>query len=427
MSHRRKTPDTLQLTPGPSGIHPDVRGAVARQTLNHTHPDFLEECHQVQQLLRVLMGTENKHTGALTCSGTGGNEAGVMNFVHPGDRALYVNSGFFSGRIGDMISRRYPKEIIEMNTEFGQTVDPNRFEETIARYGEAGISAAFVAQIETSAGTEIPRADLVRLGTIATRYRVMLCVDAVCALGGAPVCADAWQAAYVSACSQKGVNAPPGTAPFTVSPLAMERIQERRRQGCPPGSLYLDLESNMRYWNEGIYHATPGVQNIYALGKALQMTMDRANGNLPHMFNQHAINQRALEAGLEEIGFTNPVEPAKRASVVSVIETPEGTDARAIRQKLLGVKEVRGRQIGGVEFAAGKRDPAREMRVALLGLWSNKETVLDACDAMGQVTGTHDRAVQAAAGYFADHQQPDSGDMRMRDKGMEPDGAASGI
>lgn len=355
------------------------------------------------------MGTENNHTGALTCSGTGGNEAGVMNFVHPGDKVLYVNSGFFSGRMGDMISRRCPKEIIEMDTGFGQTVDPNCFEETIARYGEAGISAAFVAQIETSAGTEISHLDLVRLGTIATRYRVMLCVDAVCALGGAPISADAWQAAYVSACSQKGVNAPPGTAPFTVSPLAMERIQERRRQGYPPGSLYFDLESNMRYWNEGIYHATPGVQNIYALEKALQMTIDRANGNLPHMFNQHAINQRALEAGLEEIGFTNPVELAKRASVVSVFEAPRGIDAREVRQQLLRVKQVRGKQIGGVEFAAGKRDPAREMRVALLGLWSNRETVLDACDAMGQVTGTHDRAVQAAEGYFADHQQPDIG------------------
>lgn len=396
-------PEILQLTPGPTGIHPDVQREVSRQTLNHTHPDFLDECRKVQQLIRVLMGTENAATGVLTCSGTGGNEAGVMNFVHPGDRVVYVNSGFFSGRLGDMISRRNPREVIELQTGYDDTIDPQRFEDTLARYGEGGVSAAFLAQIETSAGTELPDADLVALGAIATRYRVMLCVDSVCAFGGAAVNADAWQAAYVSACSQKGVNATPGAAPFTVAPFAMDHIRALRAQGKPPGSLYFDLESNTRYWSEGTYHATPGVQNIYALRRACEMAIERSGGDLPDMFRQHAVNQRALEAGLQHIGFENPVAPAKRAAVVSVLRTPEGVDARDVRQKLLGVREVRGKKIAGVEFAAGKRDPSREMRVALLGLWSNRETVLDACDAVEQVTGQGGKAVEAAERYFTEH------------------------
>lgn len=253
------------------------------------------------------------------------------------------------------------------------------------------------------AGTQVPDEDLVALGTIAARYRVMLCIDSVCALGGTPVNTDRWKAAYVSACSQKGVNAPPGSAPFTVAPFAMERIREKRAQGNPPGSLYFDLEMNMRYWANGTYHATPGIQNIYALRNALEMTLARGNGDLPQMFRRHAVNQRALEAGFENLGFVNPVEPAKRAAVVSVFRTPESMDANALRQQLLEVKSVRGRDIGGVEFAAGKRDPSREMRVALLGLWSNKETVLDACDAIEQVTGCRGRAVSAAERYFEEH------------------------
>ncbi|MDD4319084.1 MAG: aminotransferase class V-fold PLP-dependent enzyme [Candidatus Peribacteraceae bacterium] len=398
--------DTLQLTPGPSGIHPDVQAEVARQTLNHTHPDFLEECRAVQRLARILFGTTSDATGVLTASGTGGNEAGVMNFVHPGDKAVYINAGFFSGRMGDMIRRRCPGEAIELPVAFGDTIDPDAFEATLARYGKGEVSAAFVAQIETSAGTQVPDEDLEALGAIARKYGTMLCVDAVCALGCVPVHADRWQAAYVSACSQKGVNAPPGTAPFTVAPFAMERIKERRKQGLSPGSLYFDLEANMRYWTNGTYHATPAIQGIYALRKAMEMTIERAGGDLPRMFAQHVINQRALEAGLENIGFVNPVQLEKRAGVVSVLITPDGVNARELRRKLLGVKEVRGRRIAGVECAAGKRDPETEIRVALLGLWSSKETVLQACDAVEQVTGNRGRAVAAAEKYFAEKAQP---------------------
>jgi aspartate aminotransferase-like enzyme len=185
----------------------------------------------------------------------------------------------------------------------------------------------------------------------------------------------------------------------------MERIQQNKALGRLPGSLYFDLEENMHYWRNGTYHATPGVQGIYALKRALEMTFERAGGDLPKMFKQHAFNQRALEVGLESIGFVNPVELAKRASVVSVLRTPEGIDAEILRQTLLQVKQVRGQPIAGVEVAAGKRDPQREIRMALLGLWSNKDTVLDACDAMDQVNGNNRLALTAAEQYFTAHQQ----------------------
>lgn len=393
--------EILQLTPGPSGIHPDVQLEVARQTLNHNHPDFLEECRAVQKLERILFDTSNPDTGVFTASGTGGNEAGVMNFVHPGDKAVFINSGFFSGRMGEIIRRRGALAL-ELATGFGETADPDAFEAILKREGKGNVSAAYVAQIETSAGTQVPDKDMTALGEIARRYDVMLCIDSVCAFGGTAVCADKWQAAYVSACSQKGVNAPPGTAPFTASPVAMERIAERRKRGQPPGSLYFDLEANMRYWRDGTYHATPGIQGIYALRRAMEMTIERAGGNLASLFAEHVLNQRALEAGFEALGFQNAVRPEKRAAVVSVLTVPHGIDANELRRKLLAVKEVRGKKIGGVEFAAGKRDPSKEIRVALLGLWSNRETVLDACDAVEQVTRRLG-AMKAAQRYFAKH------------------------
>ncbi len=396
------TPEILQLTPGPTGIHPDVQREMARQSQNHTHPDFLQECKGIQQLARTLFGTTNSDTGVLTASGTGGNEAGVMNFVQPGDKAVFVNSGFFSGRLGEMIQRRGAQPV-EIPTKFGETVDPNVFEETLARYGRGGVSAAYMAQIETATGAQIPDEDLVTLGAIATRFDVMLCIDSVCAFGGTAVNADAWNAAYVSACSQKGVNAPPGTAPFTVAPFAMERIEERRKRGQPPGSKYFDLPENMRYWNTGAYHATPAVQSLYGLRKAMELTIERANGNLPNLFAAHAKNQRALEAGFEALGFSNPVEPSKRAAVVSVLTTPQNISAQVLRKKLLEVQSVRGRPIDGMEVAEGKRDPASEIRVALLGFWSNVQTVLDACDAVEQVTNTRGRMTSAAEQYYAQH------------------------
>ncbi len=395
-------PEILQLTPGPTGIHPEVQREMARQTQNHTHPDFLGECKAIQRLARTLFGTTNPDTGILTASGTGGNEAGVMNFVQPKDKAVFVNSGFFSDRLGDMIRRR-GAQAVEIPTKFGETIDPNVFEDTLKRYGRGNISAAFMAQIETSTGAQIPDEDLVTLGAIATRFDVMLCIDSVCAFGGTAVNADDWKAAYVSACSQKGVNAPPGTAPFTAAPFAMKRIEERRKQGQPPGSMYFDLPENMHYWNAGTYHATPAVQSLYGLRRAMEITIERANGNLSGLFAEHARNQRALEAGFEAIGFSNPVEQAKRAAVVSVLTAPSHINAKELRRNLLEVRSVRGRSIAGMEVAAGKRDPASEIRVALLGFWSNMQTVLDACDAVEQVTNTKDRMTNAAQQYYARH------------------------
>lgn len=392
--------ETLQLTPGPSGMHPDVQKEVARQSLNHNNPDFREECRTVQRLARILFGTNNPHTGVLTASGTGGNEAGVQNFVGPGEKALYINSGFFSGRLGTMIERRGAKAI-ELDTGYGETIDPNRFEETLRRHGKGGIAAAYLAQVETSAGTQVPDGALVTLGKIARENDTMLCIDAVCAFGGTAVHADT--AAYVSACSQKGVNAPPGTAPFTVAPFAMERLEERAARGILPGSVYFDLQGNLAYWRDGTYHQTPAIQGIFALRRAMEMTLERAGGDLSKLFREHATNQRALEAGLEAIGLINHVQLEKRAAVVSVFRTPEGMDARMLQRRLMELKQVRGRPVAGVEVALGKQDPAREIRMALLGLWSNRETVLDACDAVGQVTGENSRAIAAAERYFADH------------------------
>lgn len=397
-------PETLALTPGPTGVPKEVLEAVSRQTKNHTHPDFLRECRAVQLLLEKLLGTDWRNTGVFTSAGTGGNEAGVMNFVHPGDRAVYVNSGFFSGRVGwEMIRRRSPGEIIELETAPNDTIDPNRFEDALRQRGRGAVAAAYLAQIETSEGTQVPEDDLVALGSIATRYDVMLCIDSVCALGGTPIHVDRWQAAYVSACSQKGANATPGTAPFAVAPFALERIRERDERGQPPGSFYFDLPCNLRYWNDGTYHYTPAVQNIYALRKALEITLDRAGGNIQEVFQQHERNQRALDAGFAAIGLENRVLPEKRAAVVSVFDTPTGVDANDLRRKLLELREVRGRRIGGVEFAAGKRNPSGQVRVGLLGLWSTPDTVYDACDAVGQVLGGGEQALGAAAQYYREH------------------------
>jgi alanine-glyoxylate transaminase/serine-glyoxylate transaminase/serine-pyruvate transaminase len=396
-----------------------------RQTLTHLNHHFLEELREIQELLRKVFTTDNQHTGFLTGSGTLGNEAAVQNFVHPGDRVIVCDMGWFSHRILEMLKRRDPSRNIEVDLlqppNGRDVVQPDQIEEKLKQGKDhAGI---FIPKVETSTGAEVPFGTMSEIWRLSKQYNVPLLVDGVCALGGTAMSG----ATFVSSCSQKGLSAPAGVAPFTLTDEGMERIQENKKQGKMPGSVYTDLEQVMQYFSNGVYHNTPPIHAVFGLRVALQRLLDRCreqNFDLDYVFGEHRRNQEALNEGLETIGFKNPVHPDERSSVTSVFEVPDDTNAHELRKKLMQVKSVLGgmwhrsgqsvqrgegkkvwrylfgRKIGGVEVAAGKRDPAKEIRVAQLGEWSRQETTFAVLDAFGQVTGAGRKAVDAAEDFY---------------------------
>ena len=73
------------LGPGPSDIHPCVLQAMAKNTVGHLDPYYLELMNGMQQMLRELFRTQNEMTMAISATGSAGMEATVVNLIEPGD------------------------------------------------------------------------------------------------------------------------------------------------------------------------------------------------------------------------------------------------------------------------------------------------------------------------------------------------------
>src|SRR5258705_10181977 len=82
--------------PGPTALPPSVREAGARQMINHRGPEFAAVLARIQEGMKPYFGTTTDII-VLSCAGTGGLEAAVVNVLSPGDRVLGVSIGSLCG------------------------------------------------------------------------------------------------------------------------------------------------------------------------------------------------------------------------------------------------------------------------------------------------------------------------------------------
>jgi len=107
--------------------------------------------------------------------------------------------------------------------------------------------------------------------------------------------------------TQKCLACPPGLAPVTVGPQAVEMIKNRKQK---VQSWYLDLTMIMRYWGqERFYHHTAPINMIYGLNEALRII---AEEGLENRWQRHKRNAEALWGGLEALGVKLLVDKGYR-------------------------------------------------------------------------------------------------------------------
>jgi alanine-glyoxylate transaminase/serine-glyoxylate transaminase/serine-pyruvate transaminase len=216
----------------------------------------------------------------IAVSGTGhaGMEAAVANVIEPGDIMLVGVNGLWGERVGDLASR-YGADVRYLKVSAGEVVTLAQLEEAFA--ANPGIKVVFLTHGESSTGTLQPIAGV---GALCARHGALFMLDTVCTLGGVPLELDASgvdvvrglersvRAEYVTrmlirVCtrartqtysgSQKCLGAPPGAAPFSMSPRARAKLDSRK---TPVASYYFD--ANLMGANYGIdgkprwYHHT---------------------------------------------------------------------------------------------------------------------------------------------------------------------------
>jgi alanine-glyoxylate transaminase / serine-glyoxylate transaminase / serine-pyruvate transaminase len=379
-------PEVLLLGPGPSPTSAAVRSAQALPLLGHLDPAFLPLLDSVQRGLRELFATGNALTLPLAGTGTAGMEAMVANLIEPGDRVVIGVHGVFGQRFAES-ARRAGADVHEVRAEFGQALDPDAVGRAVAA-GPTRLVA--VVHAETSTGV---RTELAPLAAAARAAGALFVVDCVTSLGGLPIELDRLGIDAAFSGTQKCLSAPPGLAPVTFGPRALERVQQRRA----PVPFYFDTRLLTGYFGpDRAYHYTAPISMLYALHAALA---EVAEEGLPARIQRHAEVAAALRRGLPPLGLEALVPAAQATPMLTTIRYPAGVDDRAFRSHL--------RQQHGIEVGGGLGPLAGAVfRVGLMGHGARLTNVLRALAAFGDALAAAGHRVDVAGAVAAARTRP---------------------
>jgi alanine-glyoxylate transaminase/serine-glyoxylate transaminase/serine-pyruvate transaminase len=318
-----KLPNRILLGPGPSNVHPRVLQAMLSPMLGHLDPDFWQVLDQVRDMLRLVLGTTHNWTLPLPATGTAGMEAAFCNVVEPGDRVVIVVNGFFGGRMVEIASR-CGADVHRIDVPWGKPVLPEVVEQALS--AQSQVKAVGVVHAETSTGILSP---IQEIAQVVHNHDALLIVDAVTSLGGIELCMDEWDLDICYSASQKCLGAPPGLAPISLGPRAVEVLTQRKSQ---VQSLYLDMSTLEDYWSERRrYHHTAPILMLYALREALRLVMEEG---LQQRWQRHAHMAAGLRAGLEALELKLFADPAYRLDPLTTIVVPENVDAAQVQRQL---------------------------------------------------------------------------------------------
>jgi alanine-glyoxylate transaminase/serine-glyoxylate transaminase/serine-pyruvate transaminase len=320
-------PARLLLGPGPSNAPYRVLRAMSTPVIGHLDPKFMEIMDDVCQLLRQTFRTQNQMTFPVSGTGSAGMEAAFVNLLEPGDTVVIGVNGVFGTRMCD-VAERCGAKVVKVEAEWGRIIDPERMIDAVKQSPDAKLCA--IVHAETSTGVKQP---IQELGAFQKDKSTLFLVDTVTSLGGVQLEVDAWGIDVCYSGTQKCICVPPGLAPITFSPKAMEVIAGRKNK---VQSWYLDVTMLQKYWATGeaqrLYHHTAPITMIYGLREGLRIIQEEG---LEARWERHTAAAGHLQKGLEGLGFELWAQEGHRLPPLTSARPPKGWDVEGIRKQLL--------------------------------------------------------------------------------------------
>ena len=201
----------------------------------------------------------------LTCSGSGGMEAAILNCLTKEDKALVVNGGSFGERFVELLTL-HEVPFTEIKLEHGKALKP----EHLAPYEGEGYTAFLLQKHETSTGVHF---DINLVSDFCKRNGCFLIVDTISTFLCDPFDMEALDAGVMITGSQKALACPPGIAVMALAPSALKRI-ENTKCCCQ----YLDLKLALKNQERGQTPWTPAVGVLRQINARLK-EIDAAGGD----------------------------------------------------------------------------------------------------------------------------------------------------
>jgi len=340
------------LTAGPTPVPERVLLAMARPMLYHRAPAFTECLREVQEGMKWLMQTKQQPL-LLTGSGTIAMDAAVCNFLRTGDKAVVIRGGKFGERWGK-ICEAYGITCVYVDVEWGKSVDAKAVADAIEK--NPGVRAVYATACETSTAT---KHDIEAIAKVVRAHDdIIICVDAITAIGVYDVPVDKWGLDVVAVGSQKALMLPPGLAAISVSEKAWKANE---RSNLP--RFYLDLARERKAQEKGETAFTPAVSLIVGLREALRMLKEET---LDGVFNRHERLAKATRAASGGLGLD--LFSSSPVNSVTAFRVPAGVDGSAI------IIQMRSRY--GITIAGGQDHlKGKIVRIAHVGYYSQFDII----------------------------------------------------
>jgi alanine-glyoxylate transaminase/serine-glyoxylate transaminase/serine-pyruvate transaminase len=313
------------MIPGPIEFTPEVLRAMGMPTASHIAPNFIEVFGQALEQLRQVFLCPSGQPFVVAGSGTLAMDIAAANLLASGDKALVVNTGFFSDRFA-AIMERYGASVTQVHAPAIGDVPP--LEEVEAELKGGGYKLMAVTHVDTSTGVG---ADIKGLAALGNNYGALVVVDGVCSVAGEEMRQEEWGIDLALTASQKALGVPPGLAIVVAGPKAMDVFRKRK---TPVGNYYAD-------WNEWLpimeayearrpsYFGTPAVNLIWALNVSLGQILDEG---MDACFARHRRLSEAFKAAVIALGLKQvPAGPDKAAVTLTVPYYPQGVDGTLLK------------------------------------------------------------------------------------------------
>ncbi|MFQ6025139.1 MAG: pyridoxal-phosphate-dependent aminotransferase family protein [Nitrosopumilaceae archaeon] len=366
----------LVMLPGPTNVPDRVTRAMYTPMINHRSKDFHDLYTDVIEKTQKVFQTSGDIV-ALSASGTGAVEASVVNLIKKGDKVIIPVNGEFSSRLAETLEWQ-GANVVRLTTNPGENASYDQVKEAFDNNRD--VKAFYVVYNETSTGTQVRYLD--KIAELTSRNDAYYVVDAVSILGGEELPVDKWKIDVCMTAGQKGLAAPPGISPISVSPRAKKYMIEN-----PPPTMYFNLARYFRYYeNSKETPFTPAIPILYAFREALNIILEEG---MDSRIKRHRVCSNALYSGLSAIGLTPFAKEDARSTVIIALNYLDGLDDKTFRTTL--AQKFRVLVAGGFGNLKGK-----VFRVGCLGevhryhVMRTISAISSTLDMMGYKTNTAD-------------------------------------
>jgi alanine-glyoxylate transaminase/serine-glyoxylate transaminase/serine-pyruvate transaminase len=311
----------LLMIPGPIEFTPEVLRAMGLSTTSHVDAAFIQVFGQALERLRQVFMCPGGQPFVIAGTGTLAMDTAAANLVEVGDRALVVNTGYFSDRFAAILER-YGAAVTQVPAPAVGDAPPLEAVEQALQGSAYKLMA--VTHVDTSTAVGV---DVKSLAALGRRHGALVVVDGVCSVAGEELRQEEWGVDLALTASQKAIGVPPGLALVVAGPRAMQAFHARK---TPVGNYYAD-------WTQWLpimqayearrpsYFGTPAVNLIWALDVSLGQILEEG---MEARFARHRRLSQAFKAAIAALGLSQvPVSPDRTATTLTAPYYPPGVTA----------------------------------------------------------------------------------------------------